>query len=253
MNSKAFLLVVMFLLLFIALLGGLFSSLDLTPDTPLSPGPGKSVLESSSVQSLSSNPSNDQTNPCASPYQIQAGDTLSAVAARCNLALSDILAANSDILNPDLIHPGQNITLPYIKAVVKATQPSLSTQPPLLPAETESPPVVDSLVSETPAPQSILLGKDHLAVIQNVQPDMKLPIYVVGMPPNVGLQIQLGPPKGPYSLILDGVVDGAGNFQAEITIPNTVTPGEKLTVAALSVDAPVIVVTSEPFQVSATP
>ncbi len=251
MNSKAFLLVVMFLLLFITLLSGMFSSLDLTPDTSASSGPGQSVLESTSVQSLSLSPNlspNDAlANPCASPYQIQAGDTLSAVAARCNLALSDILAANSDILNPNLIHPGQEINLPSIRVAVETPQPSL------LLAETESPPVVDLLVSETPAPQAVLLGKDRLAVIQNVQPDMQLPVYVVGMPPNASVQIQLGPPKGPYSLILEGVVDEAGNFQAEITIPNTVIPGEELTVAALSLDDPVIAVTSEPFQVSSTP
>ncbi len=45
-------------------------------------------------------------------YIVQPGDTLSAIAARFGLTLSQLLAANPQITNPNLIFPGQAITIP---------------------------------------------------------------------------------------------------------------------------------------------
>lgn len=43
---------------------------------------------------------------------VRSGDTLSGIAARNGVALGDLLAANPQIRNPDLIYPGQTVHLP---------------------------------------------------------------------------------------------------------------------------------------------
>lgn len=45
-------------------------------------------------------------------YIVQPGDTLFTIAQRFNITLNEIIAANSQITNPDLIFPGQPITIP---------------------------------------------------------------------------------------------------------------------------------------------
>lgn len=47
-----------------------------------------------------------------SEVTVRSGDTLSGIAARHDVALGDLLAANPQIRNPDLIHPGQQVQLP---------------------------------------------------------------------------------------------------------------------------------------------
>lgn len=51
----------------------------------------------------------DRTAPV---HVVVAGDTLGAIAARHGVRLADLIAANPQIVNPDLIHPGDVITLP---------------------------------------------------------------------------------------------------------------------------------------------
>ncbi len=45
-------------------------------------------------------------------YTIQRGDTLSGIAARHGVSLQSLLAANPRIANPDVIYPGQTLTIP---------------------------------------------------------------------------------------------------------------------------------------------
>jgi hypothetical protein len=54
---------------------------------------------------------------------VKAGDTLSAIAAANNTTVAKIVAANPQITNPNLIKPGQVITLP----AAKATTPTVNT------------------------------------------------------------------------------------------------------------------------------
>jgi LysM repeat protein len=48
---------------------------------------------------------------CSGTYTVVAGDYLSLIASRCSVAVSDILALNPDITNPNLIFPGQVINV----------------------------------------------------------------------------------------------------------------------------------------------
>lgn len=56
-------------------------------------------------------PDNGGSAP-AGNYVVNPGDTLSGIAARHNVSLDAVIAANPQIENPDLIYPGQNISLP---------------------------------------------------------------------------------------------------------------------------------------------
>ncbi len=55
----------------------------------------------------------DQPSPSPSgTVTVRGGDTLSGIAARNNVSLGDLLAANPQIRNPNLIYPGQTVHLP---------------------------------------------------------------------------------------------------------------------------------------------
>ena len=45
-------------------------------------------------------------------YTVVSGDTLWAIAGKFGVALNDLIAANGQIKNPNLIHPGDKITIP---------------------------------------------------------------------------------------------------------------------------------------------
>jgi spore coat assembly protein SafA len=72
--------------------------------------------------------------PCGDgvTYTVKAGDTLFNIARQYGVMLSDLIAANPQISDPDRIFPGQVICIPA---------PAIMPQPPELPAEYPEPPV----------------------------------------------------------------------------------------------------------------
>jgi spore coat assembly protein SafA len=48
----------------------------------------------------------------ASTYTVRSGDSLSGIAGRAGVSLADLLRANPDIRNPNIIYPGQQIQIP---------------------------------------------------------------------------------------------------------------------------------------------
>ena len=83
-------------------------------------------------------PSPAPTTPAPSPspapgghigsrsYTVRSGDTLSGIAARHGVSLSALTAANPQIRNPNLIHPGQKISIPGQGGSAPAPAPSSS-------------------------------------------------------------------------------------------------------------------------------
>jgi LysM repeat protein len=53
-----------------------------------------------------------QQNPCGEEVTVRAGDTLHRIAERCATTVEALLAANEDIVNPDLIRTGQVLKMP---------------------------------------------------------------------------------------------------------------------------------------------
>ena len=74
------------------------------PSTPPAPAPG--------------------TGTAAGSYTVRSGDTLSGIAARHGVSLSALTAANPQIRNPNLIHPGQKINIPGQGGSAPAPAPS---------------------------------------------------------------------------------------------------------------------------------
>jgi len=90
---------------------------------------------------------------------VQAGDTLGAIAAQAGLSLAQVLAVNPQFrANPDLIRPGDQISLPTI-APEKPTAPAPTVTPePVAPTSTAkttpepAPPAPAPVVAAAPAP-----------------------------------------------------------------------------------------------------
>ena len=58
---------------------------------------------------------------------VKAGDTLSAIAAANNLPVQDVIDANPQIANPDMIRPGQKVTLPTNKPLTQQEMLDVNT------------------------------------------------------------------------------------------------------------------------------
>ncbi len=84
-----------------------FAQAAFSGSTPTNPGSG------TPPPATGGNDSPGQT-PAAGggDYTVRSGDTLSGIAARNGVSLSALIAANPQISNPNLIHPGQTIHLP---------------------------------------------------------------------------------------------------------------------------------------------
>lgn len=71
-------------------------------------------------------------------YVVRAGDTLSAIAARQGMALRELLAANPQIKNPNLIRVGQLLNLPGDTFAAPPARPPVAPAPPLPVATTSA-------------------------------------------------------------------------------------------------------------------
>jgi LysM repeat protein len=80
-----------------------------------------------SLGPVSGNPVRPQTQPAAqdAAHTVRSGETLSGIARAHGVPLQELLAANPQIRNPDLIHPGQQVNLPQ----ARARQPASAADP----------------------------------------------------------------------------------------------------------------------------
>lgn len=60
-------------------------------------------------------------NTCGSTFIVRSGDTFSGIAAICGVSINSLLAANPNILQPDLIFPGQVINIPPSGPIIPPT------------------------------------------------------------------------------------------------------------------------------------
>src|SRR4051794_40532352 len=64
------------------------------------------------VNSISPNSGMGSNNVTGSTHTVKSGDTLSAIAKQNGVSVNDIMKANPQISNANMIHPGQEIRLP---------------------------------------------------------------------------------------------------------------------------------------------
>lgn len=99
-------------------------------------------------------PSTDTTKfaPSIDQYKVQSGDTLSQIADRSGLSLSDLESRNKNLTDPNMIHPGDTINLgdhtPPAGVTPGASSPSTPPPPSSPPPKTGLPPGVGA----TPKP-----------------------------------------------------------------------------------------------------
>ncbi|MEE2902897.1 MAG: SafA/ExsA family spore coat assembly protein [Myxococcota bacterium] len=67
--------------------------------------------------------------PIGGQHTVASGDTLSAIARQNGVSLNELIQANPQIANPDLIYPGDKINIPGRGGSSESTIPSFSSQP----------------------------------------------------------------------------------------------------------------------------
>lgn len=105
-----------------------------------------------SIQPVSS-PADKSPPPSSAPtHVVQRGETLSRIAAQHKVSLTDLQQANPQVLNPDVIYPGQQLTIPAADVSrTRDTAPAVAA--PATPA-----PAASSPVAAPATPQSVTAG-----------------------------------------------------------------------------------------------
>lgn len=262
----------------IIFIGGAIGDTDLTPDTP------PALKESNSPGALGPLVQSVQYGICNNPYVVRSGDTLSGIARACDVNLRDLLAANPQIANPNLIHVDQQINLPIYTApetlpVVNAPiqeqiQPTETAapvepveeqaaapagQPPASQQENNSPaPAGDAITSVFETARASGDGREKPAQPNTPQPpkrDQKavagemIEVVVLGLPPNAPVEVGIGRVGGVPFYFDERITTGRGDLTIAVGVPSSALPGELWTVTVTTMDAPLISVTAEPFTI----
>jgi LysM repeat protein len=211
MNAKPLFVLLVFILLLILFASQSIGSTDLTPDTPpaYNSGGGSS---NTAVQGVS-------TSRCGTSYTVVSGDTLSRIARTCGVTVQEILAQNPSISNPNIIRPGDVLTM-YVAPVFVPT----ATQPRVSPFQ----------VTET---------------ITGLRPGGVVAVDIANFPALSMVSVTIGPIGGKMEKVKEVQVDKNGAYKGNIGIPPTAKVGEKWVIVSTSVSNPALSDTSQPFEI----
>jgi hypothetical protein len=211
MNAKPLFVLLVFILLIILFASQSIGTTDLTPDTPPAYFSG-SGSSNPAVQGVSS-------SKCGPSYTVVSGDTLSRIGQACGLTVAEILAQNPSITNPNLIRPGQVLTM-YVGPTVVPT----ATQPRVSPG----------LNTET---------------VNGLRPGGVVMVDIASFPPLSMVSVTIGPVNGKMERVKEVQVDRNGMYKGNIAIPITAKAGEKWIIISTSVSNATLSVKSEPFEI----
>jgi hypothetical protein len=211
MNAKPLFVLLVFILLIILFASQSIGTTDLTPDTPsvYSGGGGSSNPGFLGVPS----------SKCGSSYTVISGDTLSRIAQACGLTVSEILAQNPSITDPNLIRPGQVLTM-YVGPTIAPT----ATQPRVSPGQ-------------------------NAEAVNGLRPGGVVAMDITNFPPLSKVTVTIGPVNGKMEKVKEVQVDRYGVYKGNIGIPITAKAGEKWVIISTSVSNPALSVKSEPFEI----
>lgn len=206
--------VVLFFAAFILVVTNLLAGVNLTSNSPsvVQAAVPAAVTTASEPQviSIQDSPATTSQNSalvpvtggCSNPYTIQSGDSLSQIAVNCNTTLIAIRQANLQIVNADLINPGQQVNLPngaFVQIPVTGQE--------------ETSPVTGSV------PMLI--------------PGSSLQVRAINFQPNTPVNVAIGPINTAYTALTSGVTGANGNLTTSITVP-AVTNSQTLWVVVVS-------------------
>lgn len=245
MKAKPFFVFLLFVAFIIIFAGGAIGNTDLSPSTTAT----RASTNRGILAATAGNPGN---SPCGSTYTVRSGDSLSRVAQVCNISMSDLLAANPSVQNPNLIQAGQKLviyTAPAnataggaVAAAVTRPASSPAAATPIAVTGPLSPLPVQGAVAET-AP-----NQGSAASPSGLQPGGSIKMTVTGLPPVVAVEIAIGR-VGSQPVVIDHrITDAQGQLTENVAIPRTARPGEKWFVRVTAVKSKVSV-TSPPFTI----
>lgn len=145
-------------------------------------------------------------------YIVQPGDTLRSLAARFDVTISALLAANPEITDPSLISVGQRL---------------------IIPARAQGDPAVE--ISPTCGPAG-----------------SEVTVLVSDFPENARVEVSLGVFRTTPEIIARDITDGQGELEIEATIPNSAQRNQPWLVTVETVDLPRIRASSSIFTVTQT-
>ena len=142
-------------------------------------------------------------------YTVRSGDTLSGIAVQYNTSVAAILQANPSITQPNLIFPGEQITLPG----------GAQSQPLAIIAPTAG------------------------------QAGTQVQLFASGFPANDSVFVSVGRPGQQATVVQQAVTQADGSLITQVTIPTTANPGEVWVVNIVSTNGSGIAATSNGFTV----
>lgn len=153
---------------------------------------------------------------CGDTYQVTRGDTLGKIAANCAVSLQSLLAANSQIDNPNQVYAGQVIHIPALigRGGGFAPQAGLSN------------------------------GAE-----QTFSPGSVMRIEIENMPPNAAVRIGIGLSLSGYQVLLVSRADENGHVVDTMTVPASALPSDRAFILATAEGAPSVQARSAEFQI----
>lgn len=222
---RIFFILILALVAFILVVPNLIADVDLTPDTcgvaqaaaPISQMQVITIQESPSTTCQSS-VLVAVTGGCANPYLVQSGDSLSQIAVNCNTRLVAIRQANPQVINLNLIYPGQQVNIPNRDF---AQIPVTGKEEATLVASLPLPCTCDPAPIPVTGPVPMLI------------PGPSLQVRAINFPPNTPVDVAIGHKNTVYTVVTHGVTDTNENLTTLIIVP-IVSNSETLWVVMVS-------------------
>jgi len=168
------------------------------------------------------------TGNCGTTYTVQYFDYLAKIARYCGISVSSLLALNPQIVNANIIYPGQVLRLTTDVPIPSAPRPN--------PFHPVNPIYGYGLVSLS-------------ARWANAGDDVT--VYVRSFPANTPIDFRVGKEGETFSVVYDSTTDAYGRASQVITIPTSAERGEHWVVQVVTTDLKVITsATSYPIYIS---
>ena len=161
-------------------------------------------------------PPSAPSSNCGSTYTIQRGDSLGKIAKTCGVTLSNLLAANPTIQNPNRIYPGQQINIPSGRGGA------------------------DTLVELPSLPA---------AGSASFYPGALLEVQAAGLPPDTGVRVGIGLSISGYHSLGTHMTDAQGNLTISVVVPDHARMGEAAFILVTTHGVPARQAISEKFTI----
>lgn len=172
------------------------------------------------------------TGECTNPYTVRAGDSLSQIAVNCNITLATIRQANPQIINANLIYPGQQLNIPDESA---AQNPVTGTDTPI------------ASLPQTCACDAVPVPVAGL--VPMLMPGSGLQVKAIGFQPDTPVNIAIGSQGAVYTVVTSGVTDANGNLTTRFIVPTASDSQIFWEVRVSTTSQPITQASSLPFHI----